>query len=226
MPLLLNIDAAVASASVCLADGDTVLDTATNPSGKESAAWLHTAVQAILLKNDIPIHKIEAVAVSAGPGSYTGLRVGMATAKGLCYALKIPLIAVSTLRMMAASAQSSATVGQLLSPMIDARRMEVFTALYDERLNEMMPPVNLVLDERSFDPWLEKYRILFFGNGGPKAAALISHRCASFANVETSAAHMAGLSHQKFALHQFADLAYTEPFYGKAFYSPAPKKKY
>lgn len=226
MPLLLNIDTAVASASVCLADGDDVLGTAVNPSEKESAAWLHPAIQSLFLENNVSPDKIDAVAVSAGPGSYTGLRVGMATAKGLCYALQVPLIAVSTLHMMAASAQASATAGQLLCPMIDARRMEVFTALYDEHLNEIMPAVNLILDERPFASWLEKYRVLFFGNGAQKAAPLISHRCATLANIGTSAAHMAGLSRQKFALRQFADPAYVEPFYGKAFYSPAPKKKY
>lgn len=226
MPLILNIDTAVTSASVCLADGNTVLMAMVNPSEKESAAWLHPAIAALLRQTNVSINKIEAVAVTAGPGSYTGLRVGMATAKGLCYALNVPLIAVSTLQTMAASAQALAASSQLLCPMIDARRMEVFTALYDAELNEVMPATNLILDENAFGEWLQTYTVLFFGNGSGKATPLLTHPHAFFANVQTNAADMVRLSHKKFTAQQFDGLAYAEPFYGKAFHSPAAKKKY
>lgn len=226
MPLILNIDTAVASASICLADGDTVLKAMINPSEKESAAWLHPAIEALLREANVSLSNLNAVAVSAGPGSYTGLRVGMATAKGLCYALNVPLIAVSTLQTMAASAQALAASSQLLCPMIDARRMEVFTALYDAKLNEVLPATNLILDESAFGDWLQTYSILFFGNGSGKALSLTRHPHAFFANVQTNAANMACLSHKKFTAQQFAGLAYAEPFYGKAFHSPVAKKKY
>ncbi len=226
MPLILNIETAVQSASICLADGETIVATAINPSEKESAAWLHTAIRTLFEQNSFSLHQLEAIAVSAGPGSYTGLRVGMATAKGLCYTLNIPLIAVSTLQTMAASAQALASPGQLLCPMIDARRMEVFTALYNDELKEVIPATNLILEPASFADWLEKYAVLFFGNGSGKASMLIHHFHARFANIETNAVHVAGLSYKKFALHQFSDLAYAEPFYGKEFYSPAFKKNY
>ncbi|GAA4737995.1 tRNA (adenosine(37)-N6)-threonylcarbamoyltransferase complex dimerization subunit type 1 TsaB [Flavisolibacter ginsenosidimutans] len=226
MPFILNIDTAVKSASVCLADGQNIVATAISPSEKESAAWLHVAIQNLFQTHQINLQKIEAVAVSAGPGSYTGLRVGMATAKGLCYALSVPLITVSTLQMMAASALSFATPAQLLCPMIDARRMEVFTALYDRSLKEVLPSTNMVLNETSFEDQLKENKILFFGNGSEKAKTLINHVRASFVHIETTAENMVDLSNEKFAQGQFSDIAYTEPFYGKEFHSPISKKNY
>ena len=222
--LILNIDTAVQAASVCLADGEKVLATDNNPFEKDSAAWLHMAIQTILRKNDVKPAQLDAVAVSAGPGSYTGLRVGMAAAKGLCYALSLPLIAVSTLQMMAAAVTNPST--PLLCPMIDARRMEVFTALYDHSLIEIMPAANLILSEESFSSYLKKDAISFFGNGSKKAAALINHPAAIFVDIAATAYHMVNLSHNKFEANQFSDLAYSEPFYGKAFYLSIPKKIY
>lgn len=224
MSLILNIDTAVQSASVCLAEEETILGSATNPSERESAAWLHTVIHNLLQQTNTPLQKLQGIAVSAGPGSYTGLRVGMATAKGLCYALSVPLITVPTLQLMAASVRQPDV--QLLCPMIDARRMEVFTALYDTELNEVMPANNLILAEDSFTEWLARYRTLFFGNGSEKATPLINHHHAVFAAVETSAVDMVKLSAGKFRQRQFSDLAYSEPFYGKDFHSPAPKKKH
>jgi tRNA threonylcarbamoyladenosine biosynthesis protein TsaB len=226
MPLILNIDTAVKSASICLADGKTILATDVNPAEKESAAWLHVAIENLLEQCKIKMSQVEAVAVSAGPGSYTGLRVGMATAKGLCYALSVPLIAVPTLQIMAAAAQAIAIPSQLLCPMIDARRMEVFTALFDRDLKEVMPATNMILDNDSFQYWLERHAMLFFGNGSEKFAALLDSPNASFATIEATAANMVNLSNEKFAQGQYSDLAYTEPFYGKEFYSPVSKKIY
>src|SRR5215211_2691069 len=168
MALILHIDTAVQTASVCLANDENIIDTLINPSGKESASWLHTAIQGLLDSNSYILQQLDAIAVSKGPGSYTGLRVGMAAAKGLCYALSKPLITINTLQIMAASANRSST--QLLCPMIDARRMEVFTALYDSSLNEIMPSINMILEKDSFAEWLEKYSVSFFGDGSTKAA--------------------------------------------------------
>jgi tRNA threonylcarbamoyladenosine biosynthesis protein TsaB len=225
MPLILNIDTAVQSASVCLADGHTILETLVSSSERESASWLHVVIKELLQKNNQRLQQLDAIAISAGPGSYTGLRVGMAAAKGLCYALSIPLISINTLQMMAASVATPTT--SLLCPMIDARRMEVFTALYNNyTLNEVMPSTALILDETSFSGWLGKDTITFFGNGSEKAAALIKHENAVFIKTRTTAAHMVSLSAQMLEHGKFSDLAYTEPFYGKDFYSPVPKKNY
>ena len=224
MALILHIDTAVKSASVCLSDDELVLGEMTNPSEKDSAACLHLAIQALLEIHKLQATRLAAIAVSAGPGSYTGLRVGMATAKGLSYALNIPLIAINTLQLMAASVPDPST--DLLCPMIDARRMEVFTALYDTQLNEVMAPTNLIVDESAFLNWLEKQTISFFGNGSEKAQVMINHHSGKFINVKTSAADMLALSLVKFRRQEFADLAYSEPFYGKDFHSPISKKNY
>jgi tRNA threonylcarbamoyladenosine biosynthesis protein TsaB len=224
MTLILNIDTAVQSASVCLSEGETIIGELSNPSEKESAAWLHMAIQQIVHEHHLPLQQLSAIAISAGPGSYTGLRVGMAAAKGLCYALKIPLITLNTLQIMAASAKG--IDADLLCPMIDARRMEVFTALYNASLQEIMSSTNMILEQGAFDNQLEKHTVCFFGNGSEKAGTIIQHRNASFAMVKTSARDMASLAIKKFEAAQFSELAYSEPFYGKDFYSPVSKKNY
>lgn len=224
MGLILNIDTAVEGASFCLAQNDEVLGVRTNPSQKDSAAWLHTALQALLHECGKTIHQLNAVAVSAGPGSYTGLRVGMATAKGLCYALNIPLLTINTLQMMAVSASVEAT--DLLCPMIDARRMEVFLAIYNTQGKEIRPPQARILQPADFDDLLQTQTITFFGNGSPKLEAVLHSSNAVFKTINADARHMVGLAFQTFSAGRFADLAYSEPFYGKEFYSPAAAKKF
>ena len=208
------------SASVCLADGENILGTLVSSSEKESASWLHLAIRDILQQNNLLPNQLKAVAVSAGPGSYTGLRVGMAAAKGLCYALSLPLISINTLQMMAAEVKEPAA--DLLCPMIDARRMEVFTALYNRGLQEVMAPTNLILDENAFREWLQTNSIVFFGNGSEKAANLINDPNALFVKTTADASAMIRLAAEKFVSGQFSDLAYSEPFYGKDFHSIIP----
>jgi tRNA threonylcarbamoyladenosine biosynthesis protein TsaB len=217
--LILNIDTAVQTSSVCLAQNDTAIDEIINPQQKDSAAWLQVAIKELLHKNNLSLDQIYAIAVSEGPGSYTGLRVGMSTAKGLCYVLQKPLITVGTLKMMAAAAPKSST--ELLCPMIDARRMEVFTAVFDAQLNSVVSACNLVLNTDSFGDLLQKHSILFFGNGSAKFQPLTRNHNAVFADVEVTAAAMASLSYQRFVQREFADIAYSQPFYGKDFHSTA-----
>jgi tRNA threonylcarbamoyladenosine biosynthesis protein TsaB len=216
---ILNIDTAVVTASVCLADGEELLALQTNPDQRAGASWLHTAIRDVLREAGLRLEAIDAVAVSAGPGSYTGLRVGMAAAKGLCFATGKPLITVGTLNMMAQAAMGASTA--LLCPMIDARRMEVFTAVYDQIGEEVLSPTNLILNENSFSDLLSHYHILFFGNGSAKFQQATGHPHALFASIDATAQHMIPLSAQAFNTKNFADLAYSEPFYGKDFYSPA-----
>ena len=187
----------------------------------ESASWIHTAIAQALQEASLSLKEVSAVAVSAGPGSYTGLRVGMATAKGLCFALGIPLITINTLHMMAVAALEEPT--RLLCPMIDARRMEVFTGVYTKKLEEVLPAQALILQPDSFAALLEEDSITFFGNGSAKFQALQSHPHAFFKTITADASHLAVLASRAFEEQKFADLAYSEPFYGKAFFSPAHK---
>jgi tRNA threonylcarbamoyladenosine biosynthesis protein TsaB len=220
--LILNIESAVVGASVCLANGEKVLAFSQTAEQKDTAAWLHPAIEQVMKEGGHSLKELEAIAVSAGPGSYTGLRVGMAAAKGLCFALKISFLCVSTLKMMAAAAKGKAT--GLLCPMIDARRMEVFTAIYNEELEQVMPETNMILTEQSFSALLDENRISFFGNGSMKFSALVQHPNAAFVEVDASAKDMVLLSLEKFLNKDFEDLAYSEPHYGKEFYSPVSTK--
>lgn len=220
--LILNIDTAIEIGSVCLAKDQKNLGIKINPSQKDSAAWLQPAIHELLKEQSFSINDIDAVAVSSGPGSYTGLRVGMATAKGLSYALGIPLIAINTLQMMAAGAID--VEADMLCPMIDARRMEVFAAIYDKNLNELLAPHNCIIDSESFKSFLEKGTIVFFGNGSDKMQPVVSNPNAIFKKIETTAEQMVLLSYQHFQMKKFEDVAYVEPQYGKEFYTPSSRK--
>lgn len=219
MSLILNIDTAVQTASICISENGENIGLKVNPSQKDHAAWLHVAISELLHQLDLSLNSLDAIAVSAGPGSYTGLRVGMATAKGLCYALKLPFITVSTLQMMATAALDEPT--DLLCPMIDARRMEVFTATYNKSLTEVIAPNNTILSEDFLEDLLGKYTITFFGNGSTKLSRLINNKNAIFKELNANAGHLGKLSNTLFIQKNFSDLAYSEPFYGKEFYSPA-----
>jgi tRNA threonylcarbamoyladenosine biosynthesis protein TsaB len=221
MSLILNIDTAVDTASVCLAKDGEVLQFAANETQKDHAAWLHTAIADILQKNGSLLNDLNAVAVSIGPGSYTGLRVGLSSAKGLCYALNIPLVSIGTLEMIAFAAREEDA--DLICPMIDARRMEVFTAVYDKILQQVMAPHAIVVDENSFASLLLSSKIIFCGNGCKKLQTIILNKNAFFSLIQGDATQLASLSYKHFLEHEFADLAYTEPLYIKEFYSPARK---
>ncbi len=163
---------------------------------------------------------LQAVAVTAGPGSYTGLRVGMATAKGLCYALRIPLITENTLKVMALAAKEQLPgFDGLLCPMIDARRMDVFTAVYQTDLVACMPPQAMTVGQGSFDRWLELGNVSFFGGGSNKCKPLISVPHAHFVQIRYHAGYLGVLSFQLYLHHEFADTIYCEPAYTKEFYT-------
>lgn len=219
MSWILNIDTAVQTASVCLAKDDKSVGFKKNLSQNDHASWLQPTIVTLLTEHDLSIDELDSVAVSAGPGSYTGLRVGMAAAKGLCFALNKPLVLVSTLKMMAVGALSEAS--SLICPMIDARRMEVFTALYDRSLNTLLEPHNHILSQDSFASFLEEKPIAFFGNGSDKFRNIIAHPNAIFLQLETTAEQMTALAYKSYQNNDFANLAYCEPLYTKEFFSPA-----
>ena len=222
MSLILNIDTAFNKASVSLSQNGDVKQYVENNSMYDHASWLHPAIESLLIKNNSSINEIKAIAVNNGPGSYTGLRVGLSTAKGLCFSLQIPLITVNALKLLAYAVKDAAV--DLIVPMIDARRMEVFTAVYDKKLNEVTPPHALILDAISFASILETRNILFCGNAIQKAEPVIKSAHAKYSMKETDSSHLAALAFEMFQQSQFADLAYADPFYVKEFYSPAAKK--
>lgn len=217
MSLILNIDTALDTASVCLSENGDVQLLSSSENKKDHATWLHTEIAEQLRKNGHVTKDLHAVAVSIGPGSYTGLRVGLAAAKGFCFALHIPLITVNSLKICALAAKEEAI--DVICPLIDARRMEVFTALYDKELREKISPHALVLDENSFAQVLSSAKVLFCGNGVKKLQPVISNNNAFFSQTTANASHLAQLSFHCYNKKEFADLAYAEPLYIKEFYS-------
>lgn len=218
MSLILNIDTATETAQVSFAKDGVVLQSLTNAIQKDHAAFVQTAVQQLLSTAAFTLKDIEAVAVTSGPGSYTGLRVGMASAKGVCYALNKPLILINMLEVLAIAAKQKNDEQDLFfCPMIDARRMEVFTALYDYSLNTKIEPCALILQQNSFFTELEKNKIVFSGTGVPKWKAICQHPNSLFSDIYDLAPAMAYLSFNYLLQHRFANLAYSQPFYLKEF---------
>ncbi len=228
MPLLLCIDTATEHASVCLSRGNVVLGLIESTEQKNHASFVQPAIQQLTDKSGYQLKEVDAIAVTAGPGSYTGLRVGLASAKGICYAIDKPLILIDTLEVMAQSVLSQFVLNNqaidpltLLCPLIDARRMEVFTALYNLSLQEIQPPHALILDTQSFHPILAQQPVIFSGSGHYKLKELISHQNAVFANIQHNASHLAIRSLIAYESNRFADIAYSEPLYVKEFFHPA-----
>lgn len=222
MGLILQIDTATEIACVCLSRNGVLLGQLANTEQKSHASFVQPAILELMQQTELELHQLDAVAVTAGPGSYTGLRVGLSSAKGLCFALQKPLIMLNTLEVMAA-AQVTVTPpagNVLLCPMIDARRMEVFTALYNKDLQELAPPSALILNEQSFAAELTDNTIVFFGSGSAKWQQLIQHPHAVFSTVQHQAEGMSLLAWKAFQDKRFADLAYSEPLYVKEFFTP------
>ncbi|SFE73069.1 tRNA threonylcarbamoyladenosine biosynthesis protein TsaB [Chitinophaga sp. CF118] len=220
MSLILNIDTATATGSVCLSKDGKPLQTLVNDQQRDHAATMILFVQEIMKTQKITSAQLDAVAVSAGPGSYTGLRVGVATAKGLCYAWGKPLIAVSTLQMMAQGMQQQLQdTTAFYCPMLDARRMEVYTALYKGDLSTIIPPEALILTPDAFREQLNQHKTYFFGDGSEKWQQLLpNHHNALFVPYKISAAHLSALSNAAFSRQEFVDVAYFSPFYLKPFH--------
>lgn len=215
MGLILHIDTALEVANLALSQEDMLLGTASNELQNDHAAWIHTAIEQLLKDAKKEMKELDAVAVTMGPGSYTGLRVGLSTAKGLCYALGKPLITIPTLELIASTLKVPEEA--LIVPMIDARRMEVFTASYSGLMQELKAPYALVLDENSFSEELEKHPIFFCGNGAAKFQAICNSPHAHFEFTAAGAREMILLGNIRFQEQNFADLAYSSPLYVKEF---------
>ena len=230
MNTILNIDTSTTVCSVALSAGGECLSMRKDESGNNHSRVIGVFTQQLLQEADSNGWKVAAVALSQGPGSYTGLRIGTSFAKGLCYGMDIPLIAIPTLKIMAwAVAQRLKAEGvhtdALLCPMIDARRMEVYSAVYDMELNEAEAVSAKIIDQESFSDLLANRKIYFFGNGSNKCKdAITSHNATFIDGVNPLATDMAVMAHEAYNKKEFADVAYFEPFYLKDFIATKPKR--
>ncbi len=229
MALILNIETATKICSVSLARDGEIIALRETAEGNSHSSLLAPFIKDLLEEKHLNFNALDAVAVSMGPGSYTGLRIGVSTAKGLCFGLDIPLIAVSTLQAMAVQAKkqySNPEENTLLSPMIDARRMEVYSQLFDVKLNTLNEIQALIIDENSFRKELQEHPVLFFGDGAAKCSDTIRHpNAVFFEGGLPSAEGMAPLAEEQYQKQDFVDVAYFEPFYLKEFVAAVSKVK-
>lgn len=220
MALILHIDTASAVASVSIARDGNIISSIENKLVNEHASFLQPAIKKMLQDTGISLPETDAIAVVNGPGSYTGLRVGLASAKGLCFALNKPLVTIGTLPLMAhAAIQATGDKNILYAPMIDARRMEVFTAVYDADGKEKLSPCSKILTNDSFVAFLLLYKVLFFGSGSQKWEKICRHPNALFSRDYDTIQSFAQLSLKAYLLQESAGLAYSEPQYLKEFYT-------
>ena len=226
-PIILHIETSTNVCSVALSEGADCLFNISNDEGLNHAALLSTFIDKALSLLKTQSKKLDAIAVSGGPGSYTGLRIGVSTAKGLCYGLNIPLIEVSTLATLCTAAFKAEEQEEemLFCPMIDARRMEVYAAIYDMKGNVVKEISADIIDELSYADFLSKHRVCFFGNGAEKCKSVLTHPNALFIDHLTPLAeNMISLALTDFNNAKFVDVAYYEPFYLKEFQPTTPKK--
>jgi tRNA threonylcarbamoyladenosine biosynthesis protein TsaB len=235
MALILNLDTSTRICSVALAQDGKLLGLRESHEDKSHASLLAVFIRKVLEESAKTISDLDAVAVSKGPGSYTGLRIGVSTAKGLAYGSGIPLISVDTLSAIASGVMGEHLVQNeahpedkplCLCPMLDARRMEVYTAVFLPSGKILEPIAAKIVREDSFADLLEEYRVVFFGNGAAKCRSIIQHHHAIFLEgIETSARYMVPLTESAWKQNKFEDVAYFEPFYLKDFVATIPKNK-
>lgn len=217
MAKILCIESATTNCSVALAKNGKLITFREENRGQYShAEKLHLFIAEVLKEAAVELHDLDAIAVSKGPGSYTGLRIGVSAAKGLCFALDVPLISISTLKSIASQVEVLET--DVVVPMLDARRMEVYSAVFDAEGNQIRETRAEILDESSFRDYLEKGRIHFIGDGTEKFQNILNHPNAVFVpDGFPSAKEMVCLAETKFENSQFEDVAYFEPYYLKDF---------
>lgn len=222
MTFILNIETSTKNCSVAVSENGIIIALKELNDGNYShAEKLHVFIEAVLKEANITMQQLNAVAISKGPGSFTGLRIGVSSAKGLCFALDIPLISIDTLKSLAL--QIVLEEGYII-PMLDARRMEVYSAVFNNRDSQVRETEAQILDKTSFQNYLEKKHVFFIGDGVPKTKELISHPNAFFVDDKLPSANEMGmLAFEKFKQHDFENTAYFEPFYLKDFV--AHKKK-
>ena len=234
MALILNIETTTHVCSVALSRDGQMVRIRENHEGKSHAALLTYYIDEILKQEGLGVKDLDAVGISQGPGSYTGLRIGVSTAKGLCYGASKPLVAVSTLQALTRGLLHAVKALEqppplddktILVPMLDARRMEVYSALLNRKLEFIREGQAEVIGEQTYASWLEGCNMVFFGTGSDKCRQVIAHPHAYFVEgIEPSAQHMSGLAEEKYQQGIFEDVAYFEPYYLKDFIATKPRK--
>ena len=229
MACILHIETTTKVCSVAVSQDGQCLFEKADYEGPSHAVLLGPYVQEALSFADNHAIPVDAVAVSCGPGSYTGLRIGVSMAKGICYGRKLPLISVSTLELLCVPVllyHEELPENVLLCPMLDARRMEVYSAIYDRSLHVIRPIGADVVTGDTFKSYLEQGPVCFFGNGSEKCRKVLDHPNASFIeNVNPLACNMLPLAERSVILEHYEDVAYFEPFYLKEFVASIPKNK-
>jgi len=226
-PIILHIETSTNVCSVALSENSNCLFTKSNAEGMNHAALLSVFIAEALEVLKSAGKKLDAVAVSSGPGSYTGLRIGVSTAKGLCFGFDIPLIAISTLEVLTVQALNliNDKDDALFCPMIDARRMEVYAAFYNAKGDIQREISADIITSDSYAEILANQPVYFFGNGADKCKETLTHPNARFIDhLVPLAQNMIGFAEKAFAEKRFVDTAYFEPFYLKEFHTTAPKK--
>ncbi len=227
--LLLETSSSVCSVALCY--GPDVIQCIESSQPNIHSSLLSVFIHEILKQSTITAKQLSAVAVSNGPGSYTGLRIGLSTAKGICYGADLPLIALDSLQVMAAWFKESTLTqiesNTLIIPLIDARRQEVYAGYYNTEIQPVKNPEAIILNEFSFQDFMQHHPCLFIGNGAEKTKSILKNHYNSrfFAHFTTSAYGMANLAWQMYRQQQFADVAYVEPFYLKEAHTTTPIKK-
>ncbi len=221
MALILCMDTATKACSVALcSNGEVLSERNLIEEGYVHAEKLHVLVSEVLIESGKNLNELDAIAAGSGPGSYTGLRIGISTAKGFCYGSNIPLIGIPTLQIMAAAAKEKINSSEFtLRPLIDARRMEVYSTAYGPELDELDPCKAIIMDDSSFSSELDQGPVYFFGDGMEKCRTLLSsHSNARFiAEIFPRASAMGWIAELRFSKNEVEDVAYFEPFYLKEF---------
>lgn len=218
MVRILSLETSTTVCSVALHENDRLMAIAEVHLGQSHASKLAVLIDEVAKASDMELKDVNAIAVSSGPGSYTGLRIGTSTAKGLCYALSVPIIAVGSLEVLAAQVEKCNVTKAWLCPMIDARRMEVYCRLTDPEGNVIQPVEARIIDEKSFEEYLEQTPIIFFGDGAGKCQSVIKHKNALFiSGITPSAAQLGNMAFEKYRRNELEDVVHFEPFYLKEF---------
>ncbi len=214
MTKILYIETSGLNCSVAISENDVLLAEKTENKGKFThAESLHIFIEDVLASVALSPKDMDCIAVSGGPGSYTGLRIGVSTAKGLCFALEKPMVSVSTLQILASQVKNDK---KIIIPMLDARRMEVYSAVFDANFNEIEPTQAKILDENSYSDWLSQGEVIFLGDGVEKFANICHNSNAFFIkNAFPQAKDMIPHAFKKYKQHLFEDIAYFEPNYLK-----------
>ncbi|WP_438972268.1 tRNA (adenosine(37)-N6)-threonylcarbamoyltransferase complex dimerization subunit type 1 TsaB [Polaribacter sp.] len=224
MSIILNIETSTKNCSVSIANkGEVIAIKELNNGNYSHAEVLHPYIEAVFKQANLSFDNLDAVAVSKGPGSYTGLRIGVSAAKGLCFAFDKPLISIDTLQSLANAAKITEGV---IVPMIDARRMEVYSAIYDTNYSSLRGIEAEIIHKDSFVTYLDRGSVTFLGDGALKCKEVITHRNAIFlSDYFPSSKEMAVLSYEKYKKNTIEDVAYFEPFYLKDFIVTPQKKR-